>query len=57
MVKKLPVMQETWVQLLYWEESPGEGNDTPLQYFCLENPMDRGALMGYNPWDHRVRQD
>ena len=43
MVKKLPVMQETWVQLLYWEESPGEGNDTPLQYFCLENPMGRGA--------------
>ena len=20
-----------------------EGNGTPLQYFCLENPMDRGA--------------
>ena len=23
--------------------SPGEGNSDPLQYFCLENPMDRGA--------------
>ena len=23
--------------------SPGEGNGYPLQYFCLENPMDRGA--------------
>ena len=23
--------------------SPGEGNGTPLQYSCLENPMDRGA--------------
>ena len=22
---------------------PGEGNGTPLQSFCLENPMDRGA--------------
>ena len=22
---------------------PGEGNGNPLQYFCLENPMDRGA--------------
>ena len=22
---------------------PGEGNDKPLQYSCLENPMDRGA--------------
>ena len=23
--------------------SPGEGNGNPLQHFCLENPMDRGA--------------
>ena len=23
--------------------SPGEGNDNPLQYFCLENSTDRGA--------------
>ena len=23
--------------------SPGEGDDNPLQYSCLENPMDRGA--------------
>ena len=23
--------------------SPGEGNGCPLQYSCLENPMDRGA--------------
>jgi len=22
---------------------PGEGHDNPLQYSCLENPMDRGA--------------
>ena len=21
----------------------GEGNDNPLQYSCLENPMDRGT--------------
>ena len=25
------------------ERSPGEGNSNPLQYSCLENPMDRGA--------------
>ena len=25
-----------------WTEG-GEGNGTPLQYSCLENPMDRGA--------------
>ena len=23
--------------------SPGEGNGNPLQYSCLENPMDKGA--------------
>ena len=26
-----------------FERSPGEGNGSPLQYCCLENPMDRGA--------------
>ena len=29
--------------LLGHRESNGEGNGTPLQYFCLENPMDGGA--------------
>ena len=24
-------------------KSPGEGNGNPLQYSCLENPMDGGA--------------
>ena len=24
--------------------APGEGNGNPLQYSCLENPMDRGTL-------------
>ena len=23
--------------------SPGEGNNYPIQYFCLENSVDRGA--------------
>ena len=23
--------------------SPGEGNGSPLQHPCMENPMDRGA--------------
>ena len=26
-----------------WGRSPGEGNGTPLQYSCLENPTDGGA--------------
>ena len=25
------------------EKSPGGGHNNPLQYSCLENPMDRGA--------------
>ena len=27
-----------------WGRSPGEGNDSPLQYSCLGNPMNRGNL-------------
>ena len=33
--------------------SPGEGNDNPFQYSCLENPMDRGAWEGYSPWSRK----
>ena len=29
--------------ILGLERSPGEGNGYPFQYFCPENPMDRGA--------------
>ena len=29
---------------------PGEENGNPLQYSCLENPMDGGA---YCPWGHK----
>ena len=41
----------------------GEGHGNPLQYFCLENPLNRGAwwalvhvvtkcMVGYSPWGH-----
>ena len=33
--------------------SPGEGNGIPLQYSCLENPMDRGA---WQAGVHRVKE-
>ena len=36
-------MQEMWVQSLGQGRYPGEGIGNPLKYFCLENPMDRGA--------------
>ena len=36
-------MQETQVPSLGWEDLPGEKNGNPLQYSCLESPMDIGA--------------
>ena len=46
-VKYLPAMQETWVVSLNRipgsGRSLGKGNGKPLQYSCLENPMDKGA--------------
>ena len=29
---------------------PGEGNGNPLQYSCLENPMNRGAWQDRGTW-------
>ena len=29
--------------------SSGEEHGNSLQYFCLKNPMHRGALAGYSP--------
>ena len=43
MVKNLPAMQETLVQSLGWEDSPGEKKVYLLQYACLENSMNRGG--------------
>ena len=43
MVKHLPAMREIWVQFLGREVPPGKGNGTPLQYSCLEDPMDSGT--------------
>ena len=34
---------ELWVPLMGSGRPPGGGNGNPLQYSCLENPMDRGA--------------
>ena len=44
-VKSLPEMQETQVQSLGQEDSPGAGNGNPLQYSCLENPRDGEAWL------------
>ena len=36
-------MQETWVQSLIQEDSPGDGNGNPFQCSCLGSYMDREA--------------
>ena len=41
MVKNPAAGDEIWVPGS--GRSPGGGNGNPLQYSCLENPMDRGA--------------
>ena len=43
MVKNLPANAGDAGSIPGSGRSPGEGNGNPLQYSCLENPMDRGA--------------
>ena len=42
-VKNPPARQEMRVLSLGQEDPLDKGNGNPLQYSCLENPMDRGA--------------
>ena len=42
-VKNLPVMWETWVQSLIWEDPLEEGMATHSSVFAWRIPMDRGA--------------
>ena len=35
----------------------GEGTGTPLQYFCLENPMDGGAWWATVHWVIKIGHD
>ena len=43
MVKNLPANAGDVGSIPGLGRSPGEGNSNPLQYFCLGNPMDKGA--------------
>ena len=48
--------QETWVRSLGGEYLLKESTGNPLQYYCLENPMDRGAWL-QSTRSQRVRHD
>ena len=50
-VKNPPAMQETQVRSLSREDFLEKEMAIPLQYSCLENPMDRGA---WRATAHRV---
>ena len=41
--KNLPANAEDLGSISGWGRYPGGGNGNPLQYSCLENPMDRGT--------------
>ena len=48
MVKNLPIVQETWVQSLGWEDPLEEGMATHSSFLVWRIPMDKGA------WKARV---
>ena len=70
MVKTLPARQKTQEMEVLTPglvKFPGLGNGNPLQYSCLENPMDRGACeapvhvvsksqMCLSDWAHTIRE-
>ena len=56
-VKNLPAMQENTGSTATLRRSHAEGHGNPLQYSCLENPMDRGAWQAQSAGSQRVRQD
>ena len=56
-VKNSPANSEDLGLIPGLGRSPGEGNGNPLQYSCLENPMDRGDWRATVHWVTRVRHD
>ena len=57
LVRNLPAVQETLDSIPGLGRSPGEGNGKPLQYSCLENPMDSGAWWATALGITRARHD
>ena len=53
MVKNLPADTGVLGLISGLGRIPGEGNGNPLQYSCLENPMDRGVWWATVCWGHK----
>ena len=56
-VKNLPANTGDMDSIFGWGRSPEEGHDNPLQYSCVENPMDRGARWVQSIGSQRVGHD
>ena len=56
-VKNPCARQETWVLSLGWEDPLEKGYSNAHQYYCLGNPMDRGAWWLQSKGSQRVRHD
>ena len=54
-VKNLPANAEDVGAIPWLGRVPREGNGNPLQYSCLQNPMDGGAWQSTGP--KRIRHD
>ena len=52
MVKNLPVMQETWVRFLGWED-PLEKEWLSTLVFLPGEFYGQRSLEGYSPWGHK----
>ena len=50
MIKKVPAMQETWVQSLGWEEPLEKGMATHSSLLPGE-PHGQRSLVSYSPWE------
>ena len=57
MVKKLPAMQDTWVQSLGWEDPLEEEMATHSSILAWRIPMDRGAWQAIVHGVQRVGHD
>ena len=54
--KNQPAMGETWIRFPGWEDLLEESRAThPCS--CLENPMGRGAWLGYRPQGRKLGGD
>ena len=52
-VKNLPANASDMGLIPGLGQSPGEGNDGPLQFSCLGNPHGQRSLAVYSPWGHK----